>query len=382
MTHTTKGRQVTDQVRESNLVELLRDLSSRPAAAPDLVEAAGALIATLKAPQAPRRFLTVLVRTQGNRIEPLKDALLCLEGQTCQDFDVVILVHSQDADAVAQVRSVVERLEPGFGERVRLDVVPAGARAVPLNVGLGDVTGRYVAVFDDDDLLFGHWVESFKNAELLNSGRMLRAVAANQWVKPEPWSGDIQGMRTTSWPAVEFPAHFDHPEHLLLNRSPFMTWAFPAELFERIGVRFDEELAVCEDWDVILQGASWCGVTEVPELTSIYRRWKRGDSSYLVHDRSEWEASEQRVRDRLDSRVLPLSPGSASTIAKALVEAAVLRRYAVMFRGDALRQPLALLFRAAQPAAHFAVRVRNKLRRMRGARTSTPPELSEESRVD
>ena len=350
--------------RDSNLIEFLRVVSERVNVSPELV-AACAQLENVIAPVEGGPFLTVLVRTQGLRIEPHKDALLCLSAQTSQDFEVILLVHSQDDEAIAGVNAVVDRLEPSFLARLTVDVVQGGSRAVPLNDGLARASGRFVTIFDDDDLLMGHWVEAFVRGSKDSSGRMLRAASANQWVEPEMWLNGAAGARTISWPTVDFPTAFVHVDHVLLNRSPFMTWAFPRELFATFGVRFDEELAVCEDWDVILRGAALCGVTDVPELTSIYRRWSLGDSSYNVHQRSEWLESEHRVRARIDSTPLLLPPGSASLIEELLGRVDVMATYGSLFRGNRLRQPLYFGWVAVQPALRFGVRARNGLRRIR-----------------
>jgi glycosyltransferase involved in cell wall biosynthesis len=319
-------------------------------------------------------FLSVLVRTQGNRIAPLKDALLCLAGQTDQDFEVVLLVHSEDEGSIAEVTRLVGRLEPTFRERVRLDVVKGGARAAPLNVGLADARGRFVSFFDDDDLLMGHWVESFRAAAARAPGCMLRSLSAIQWVRPETWHGDVAGVRTTSWPTVEYPPGFNHVDHLLVNRSPFMTWAFPRTLFSSLGLRFDEELFVCEDWDVILQGAAVCGVEDVGELTSIYRRSRSGDSSYIVHRRSEWIGSEERVRARLDAAPVLLPAGSVDSLRTLLGRVDVVARYGLLFKGARLRQPLDAIWVGAQPAVNVALKTRIRLlrakARVRRARAS------------
>ena len=34
---------------------------------------------------------------------------------------------------------------------------------------------------------------------------------------------------------------------------------------------FDDELAVLEDWDMLLNAALLCGVASTPEVTSLYR---------------------------------------------------------------------------------------------------------------
>ena len=341
---------------EGNLALILTQLQSEPFASDALRAAAAQLHRVIDEGNEAQRFLTVIVRTQGNRLEPLKDALLCLAGQSVQDFDVVLVVHSEDEEAIAAVTSIHARLEPSFKDRVALEVVRGGARALPLNKGLESASGRYVSVFDDDDLLMGHWVESFLEASMQAPGTMLRAVSANQSIRPETWTNGAAGIRTLSWTQVEFPKHFVHIDHLLINRSPFMTWAFPRTLFFTLGKRFDEELAVCEDWDMILQGASLCGVTEVHELTSIYRRWQRGDSSYLVHHRSEWLDSENRVRDRLEASPLLLPPGSVSQVKDLLGRIDVMARYGLLFKGPHLRQPLDYLWVASQPLVNVALK--------------------------
>lgn len=348
----------------TNIGALLGELTRRPDASEALIRASAELGELLAPADKTGPFLTVLVRTQGQRPEPLRDALLCLAGQTCQDFEVLVLIHTEDADAVADVHRIVSRLEPSFASRVRALHIEGGSRATPLNVGVKEARGRRIAVFDDDDLLMGHWVEAFAEAEDEARGRLIRALSANQWVKPEQWQGDLAGMRALSWPAVEFPDTFDHVDHLQINRSPFMTWAFPRELFHVVGLRFDEELAVCEDWDVILQGSAWFGVYGATELTSIYRRWKRGDSSYLVHARQEWLGSEERVRDRLDAAPLLLPPGSARRVAQLRGRVDIVAIYGPLFRGDRLRQPLNFLWLVAQPGIRFAVRLRAVMRRV------------------
>ena len=44
---------------------------------------------------AKRPFLSVVMRTQGKRLESFKDALLCLASQTDQDFEVVVVEHAK-----------------------------------------------------------------------------------------------------------------------------------------------------------------------------------------------------------------------------------------------------------------------------------------------
>ena len=312
-----------------------------------------------------RPFLSVLLRTQGKRIEPFKDALLCLTAQTDQDFEIIVLQHNAEAEDAAAVRAVLDQLPPEFAERVSLAVVEGGTRATPLNEGVRRARGNFLAVFDDDDLLFGDWVEQFHIEAAKGGGRLLRAVVANQEASTEQWTLGLDGFRSTSRAVAEYESTFDQLQHLLVNQSPFMSWAFPRSLFFVYGVRFDEELTVCEDWDVILRGSLLCGVDDVPALTAIYRRWQDAESSYTAHSFESWRESEARVVDRIDQGVYMMPPGAIQASRRMVVFNRGLSDYRFLFSGSQLRFPLNVGWRIARPPLLFARRVRNRLRRLR-----------------
>jgi glycosyltransferase involved in cell wall biosynthesis len=353
---------VTDH--RSNVVGLLGQLASTTNADPSLVKRLNAVIDLLEKPEDKSRpFLTVLLRTQGKRLEPLKDALLCLVGQTDQDFEVVVLAHNAEPAAASEIRAAVDGQPPEFLKKVRLIEVVGGTRAKPLNVGVQAAEGRYLSIYDDDDLLFANWVEEFHRASEAAGGRALRALVANQSVVPEQWPNGAPGFRTSSWPKVEFPVNFDQVRHLLVNGSPFMSWAFPRRLFTMYGFRFDEELLVCEDWDVILRGSLLCGVEEIGALTSIYRRWQGGESSYTSHSSEAWQHSEQRVIDRTDASILLMPVGSMANLRRLALLDDAWKRYSFLFAGNQLRQPLDAMWVAAAPVVKLGVRMFKRIRR-------------------
>lgn len=352
---------------DATFVGLLRTVGGRAKIDPQLAARVTDLIEYLDGAQddTARPFLTVLLRTQGRRIEPLKDALLCLAAQTDQDFEIIVLEHDPFPGDATEVRAVIERLPSSLREKLRLVEVVGGTRAKPLNVGVELANGRYVAVYDDDDLLFANWVEEFRSRA--DDKHLLRAIVANQSVAPELWPQDHDGFRTMSWPRPEYPDHFDLLQHLLVNYSPFMSWAFPRSLFFTYGLRFDEELEVCEDWDVILRGSLLCGVVDVPVLTSIYRRWQGGESSYTKHSLAAWGESEQRVIDRINSTAITMPAGSMDAMRRMVLYNTALDNYRFMFNGTSLRRPLNHLWDLTRPGVRFAVRVRDRIRRFRGA---------------
>lgn len=261
-----------------------------------------------------RPFLTVVMRTQGRRQEAFKDSLLCLAGQSVDDFEVIVVTHDVGVEVQAQVERIVAAQPQSFRERISVLSVSGGLRARPLNAALEEASGKYVAFFDDDDLLFGHWVESFARAAERAPGKLVRAVVASQRAAVEMWPQDQAGFRHLNWPNAEYPAHFDQLAHLTMNYSPFMGWAFPRDVFEVLGLRFDEELYVCEDWDLILRSSLLCGVEQADELTAIYRRWEGIESSYTMHDETQWEASQARVIAKLNQQPIIVPPGSVAAM--------------------------------------------------------------------
>jgi len=349
------------------LTAVLQQAVARPDADPELTARIAAVTDYLSAAsdESSAPFLSVIVRTQGLRIEPFKDVLLCLQAQSTSDFEVIVVVHNADPEHASLVREAVSAFPASFRERVRVIDVEGGSRSRPLNVGLEHANGRYLSFYDDDDIVFAHWVESFVTGAKQSPGVLLRAVVANQPVEPEVWARGVSGLRSAAWPRPEWDDSFDLVGHLVVNKSPFMSWAFPRTLFSTLGVRFDEELVAAEDWDVILQGALMLGVADVPELTSIYRRWTNAESSYTAHSGDDWRQSEQRVIDRINAMVLTLPPGNSVPLRQQVLFAEALHHYRFLFKGHQLRQPLLGAWKAAAPGMRLAVRVRDKVRRMR-----------------
>ncbi|WP_403023480.1 glycosyltransferase [Salinibacterium sp. GXW1014] len=295
----------------SSFSQLLDQLLAEPAITPSIAEHLAAVRAELDAPpQADAPFLSVLMRTQGKRIEPIKDAMLCLAAQVDEDFELILLAHNVDADTISQLEQIVAAYPARFSNRVRVIDVQGGGRGRPLNVGLEEARGDYVVVFDDDDIVMADWVERFHEAATISRGRVLRADAALQKVNETSWPDGRSGFLTHSRADAAYRKDFDFARNYEANQTPFMALAFPASLFKKLGSRVDESLPVCEDWDLIVRASSTCGVTEVHALTSVYRRWDSvGHSSYTVHAAEEWQDAEARIIEKANSSVQLFPPG-------------------------------------------------------------------------
>lgn len=269
-------------------------------------------------PSAPRRpvdesneapFLSVVTRTQGDRIESLRETLLCLSSQTCQDFEVLVVGHKLSLERQLAVERLISDLHESIRVRTHLVKVEKGERAAPLNAAFGRARGRYVSMLDDDDLVFGHWVETFKDLHEKNPGKIQRSTAVSQvWdrVGSEPHA---VATRCMGGYRAEYPETFDLLDHLVQNRSPLHSLAFPRSAFSDLGFRFDESLTTAEDWDFIVRVAPITGVASSPEVTCVYRRWKNGTHSATLHDEYEWKSNYQHTLRKIDALPLILPAG-------------------------------------------------------------------------
>jgi hypothetical protein len=261
-----------------------------------------------------RPFLTVVMRTQGQRPGLLRDALLALLGQTSTDFEVLVVAHNATGAQARTVQAIIDELPEQLRARTRLVIVEGGGRSRPLNVGFSTAAGRYIAILDDDDMVFAHWVETFESAARTGPGTILRAVAVEQEIVELEWPNGVTGYRVVAKTKKKYPSHFDLYAHLTENLTPPMVYAFPRGVFHELGLRFDEELNTLEDWDFELRCIMACGVTAVPEITAVYRRWRSGSCSYTLHSEEEWRANENRVIARLDRQPHLFPPGTIDLI--------------------------------------------------------------------
>ena len=262
-------------------------------------------------PAAGRPFLSVVTRTQGTRLQCLEEVLSCLAAQTNRDFELLVVCHRVTDEGRAGVRRVVSDQPSWLQERTRLIDVERPGRTAPLNDGFDAARGRYIAILDDDDTVLAHWVETFAALERAAPGPVLRAATLRQDAVPLPGSDDLVAVSIGN-PFAAWASTFEFVDHLRVNHSPPLSLAFPRGAFHDLGVRFDESLAVTEDWDFLVRVAGLVGVRSSPEVTNIYRWWLGQASSRELHSSAEWDDARERVLARIDSTVLLLPPGGAT----------------------------------------------------------------------
>ncbi len=294
----------------------------QPVASAELMAGSPGSLALSEPGSAP--FLSVVVRTQGRRLITLEDNLTSLAAQTNRDMEVIVCCHGTSDAQYVEVTGVISRLPPWLVAKTRAIRVEGGGRAHPLQAGVAAARGCYVAFLDDDDLAFCHWVDEFAKLVELHPGAVVRAGCATHSIDEEPWDCGV-GYRQTGPTQTLYPLAFDLLDHMVENSTPNCSVAIPRSCFTDLGVSFDDDLPVLEDWDVLLRASLLCGLASTPEVTSLYRRWRRGYASHIEHPEVQWEHATMAVRGRVDAKPFLVPPGTLSRVVKLQLELRSLR---------------------------------------------------------
>jgi Glycosyltransferases, probably involved in cell wall biogenesis len=267
-------------------------------------------------PDEPKPFLSVITRTQGRRPQALTETLICLTGQTNTDFEVLIIGHKLDSEQQFTVKRIIEDLPEWIRVKTRLIKVDYGNRTTPLNVGFSESKGRYIAILDDDDIVFDNWVEEFYKLAQRYGGSVLHTYAISQnWMVVNMPSG-VDALRACGSPKSTFCKDFDLLDELNVNSCPPVCLAFPAYAFQKLNIRFDENLTTTEDWDLLMRMAFLCGVSNSRTPTCIYRLWVNYESSQTVHAKDEWKANHLLIQDKFKRVPIILPPATAPVFKK------------------------------------------------------------------
>jgi SAM-dependent methyltransferase len=262
-------------------------------------------------------FLSVLTRTEGTRPSMLAEALTCLAAQTLEDLDVVVLVHGDDPGAFESSGAVVSSFEEGFASRVRVEQVRGESPAASLNAGLALARGRYVAFLDEGDLVTADWAERFAEGAARAPGKLVRSVCFARHVRRRAREEEAMGASavTLTRPLGEFGERFDAISSLAMDATPISSFAVPRALLTELHLRFDEQLAVCAEWDFLIRAALVVGVEDTGRATSIQLRWDDTDATTTAVPPDVRDAEHLRMFASLDAAPLLLPPGSATELA-------------------------------------------------------------------
>ena len=263
-------------------------------------------------------FLSVVMRTQGRRPFSLEESLTGLLAQTVDDFEILVMAHNVDEAAFGEITQLVNDFPEEFSERTRVLPVNGGGRSAPLNAGFSEARGRYIAMLDDDDIPFAHWVETFRTVSEGHPGNVVRANVADQASSVATVHG-LPGVVADHGFVFPRPTEYRLAEHLVENQTPNMAVAIPREFFHDQGARFDDTLTTHEDWEFITRAVSACGVASSPEYTALYRWWGTEESSRTVQSDEDRERNIAEVHHRHDTAGV-FFPGSEVVKLRATLE--------------------------------------------------------------
>ncbi len=254
-------------------------------------------------------FLSIITRTQGKRPQMLTETLLCLTGQTNTDFELLIMGHNLTEEQHKTVSGIIEDQPEWMRQRIRIIPVSGGTRTTPLNRGFEEAKGRYIAVLDDDDLVFDHWVEAFYELAKENDGKILHSYTLIQdWETVSEKMPDTP--RAANAPSDIYCQNFKMLDELTLNRCPLCALAFPSYVFHTLGIHFDERLTTTEDWDYLMRCSFLVGVADSPDITFLYRNWLNAENSATLHGKDEWKKNYTRIVENFVNTPILFPAGS------------------------------------------------------------------------
>ena len=249
-----------------------------------------------------RPFLSVITRTQGKRPEMLTETLLGLTGQSNTNFELLVIGHNLNDSQFEIVNGIIGDMPEWMRTQTRFIPVNGGTRTTPLNVGFESARGKYIAILDDDDIVFDNWVEEFYKMSQEKPGQVLHTYAIYQ-----DWA-TVSGTtipRAVGAPTTPFCKDFKLVDEIAINVCPPVCLAFPAFVFNELGIHFDESLTTTEDWDYLMRVAFITGVYNNSTTTCVYRNWVNAENSQTVHSKKEWDDNYDRIVKRfLDTPII------------------------------------------------------------------------------
>ena len=264
-----------------------------------------------------RPFLSVIMRTQGKRLEELEEALQSLQNQSSHDFQLIVVGHNVDDDRVEAIEKVLDGFGGWLKQRCAFLLIEGGTRSRPINAALPHAKGRYFAVFDEDDLVYDNWVSSFASLAESHPGHVMYCFVETQDWCVEEVDGSRRLVPVNDSKGLVYCRHPNVMELFLGNHCPLMGLAFPIELVTDFGLRFDERLETTEDWHFLMRAKNVFPFVSSSERVALYRLWSaRGGFSSGSVSQDRWKNDAQLISEEFADMPLLFGKGFIDEVAK------------------------------------------------------------------
>ena len=197
-------------------------------------------------------MLLSIITINRNNAAGLEKTLKSIAGQTCKDFEHVIVDGASTDASVVIIRKYAETL----GSRVKWISEPDKGIYNAMNKGIGMASGDYIQIMNSGDCLVSDSVTERMQAALKESG--YPSILYGNMLKDMP-DGRLRRDRSFAGQKITFLGFYKGT----LNHSPAY---IRRSLFEKYGL-YDEDLKIVSDWKWYLQ-AIILG-EEKPEYTDI-----------------------------------------------------------------------------------------------------------------
>jgi len=209
------------------------------------------------------RFISVIVRTYGDRLNYLKEAITSIGNQTYPNIEIVVV-----EDGTRNAEKYVNNLRLANVKSVIYKSIEKAGRCKAGNTGLSSANGEYLIFLDDDDLFYPEHLEVLSGELEMNPD--IYASYSNAFEIPTK----VISMDPLDYIEIDhyvlYKQEFSRPLLWHHNYIPIQSILFKRELYDNYG-GFDEELDNLEDWNLWTRYSLIHDFKYIPKTTSIYR---------------------------------------------------------------------------------------------------------------
>jgi GT2 family glycosyltransferase len=207
--------------------------------------------------------ISVIVRTYGDRLDFLQQAVASIGNQTHANIEIIVV-----EDGTRNAAEYIKSIQYDNIKSVIYQPVEKCGRCKAGNVGLSLATGKYIAFLDDDDLYYPDHLEILLY-ELVNNSDVAAVYASAFEVKTLIKSWHPLTYQELSYKILHKQC-FSRVIMWCCNYIPIQANLFKRELYDQYG-GFDEEMDYLEDWNLWTRYSLHHDFRFIDKTTSLYR---------------------------------------------------------------------------------------------------------------